>query len=150
MKISAIISACDGRENLFEKSLRTYCWQTLPKNDFEIIIVDDGNRNKLYDMCKTFKNKINFQYIKVDKAKSFYKCNSFTPALTNNIGFNNKIWLEKNCLGACNGFDFYHFGASIKDLGTRGFMFSKIEEPTVINALNQQWSKEWDAGTLVI
>lgn len=46
--------------------------------------------------------------------------------------------------------DFYHFGASIKDAGTRGFMFSRIEEPTVINALRDQWKKEWQASTIVV
>jgi hypothetical protein len=45
--------------------------------------------------------------------------------------------------------DFYHFGASIKDLGNRGFMFSLIEEPTVIAALKGQWNQEW-AGALVV
>lgn len=35
--------------------------------------------------------------------------------ITNNIGFNNKVWLEKNCLGACGGFDFYHFEGNIEN-----------------------------------
>jgi hypothetical protein len=39
--------------------------------------------------------------------------------------------------------DYYHFGASIKNLGNRGFMFSKIEEPTIIKALSAQWTQEW-------
>lgn len=39
--------------------------------------------------------------------------------------------------------DFYHFGASIKDLGNRGFMFSRIEEQKVINALCTELSQEW-------
>jgi hypothetical protein len=41
--------------------------------------------------------------------------------------------------------DFYHFGASIKDLGNRGFMFSRIEEPeltkTLLNNFQIEWSK---------
>ncbi|HEY3162531.1 MAG TPA: hypothetical protein VGJ78_26415 [Vicinamibacterales bacterium] len=39
--------------------------------------------------------------------------------------------------------DYYHFGASIKDLGKRGFMFSKIEEPAIISALSAQTSSVW-------
>jgi len=35
--------------------------------------------------------------------------------IANNIGFNNKVWLEKNCLGACGGFDFYHFEGNIEN-----------------------------------
>lgn len=39
--------------------------------------------------------------------------------------------------------DFYHFGASIKDLGHRGSMYSRIEEPEVIDALCRKLSQEW-------
>lgn len=39
--------------------------------------------------------------------------------------------------------DFYHFGASIKDVGNRGFMFSRIEEQEVIDALSAKWNQEW-------
>jgi hypothetical protein len=45
--------------------------------------------------------------------------------------------------------DFYHFGASIKDLGSRGFMFSMIEESFVIDALRQQFSQEWAKASVV-
>jgi len=41
----------------------------------------------------------------------------------------------------------YHFGASIKDLGNRGFMFSSIEEPLVISSLLKQWKEEWGKAT---
>lgn len=46
--------------------------------------------------------------------------------------------------------DFYHFGASIKDLGNRGFMFSLIEEPTVIAALQGQWNQEWARAIVAV
>lgn len=39
--------------------------------------------------------------------------------------------------------DFYHLGASIKDVGHRGFMFSRIEEKSVINSLRMEFSKVW-------
>ena len=46
--------------------------------------------------------------------------------------------------------DFYHFGASIKDLGHRGFMFSRIEEPEVIDGLRKKWIQEWQKATITI
>ena len=46
--------------------------------------------------------------------------------------------------------DFFHFGASIKDLGHRGFMFSLIEEPDVIKALSAKFNKVWSSATVVI
>lgn len=89
MKVSVVISACDNREKLFDRALHTYSKQTLPKDDFEIVMVDDAKRDDLLYLCKKYheKNGINFQYIKVDQSKSFYDVKSFTPALTNNVGF---------------------------------------------------------------
>ncbi len=46
--------------------------------------------------------------------------------------------------------DFYHFGASIRDLGHRGFMFSRIEEPEVIDGLRKKWIQEWQKATITI
>ncbi len=40
--------------------------------------------------------------------------------------------------------DFYHFGASIKDLGNRGFMFSRIEEPEIVKSLSAKLAQEWN------
>jgi len=39
--------------------------------------------------------------------------------------------------------NFYHFGASIKDLGHRGFMFSLIEEPEITKLLRERLVQEW-------
>lgn len=88
MKVSVIISACPNREILFERSLYTYTKQNFDKNNFEILLVDDGDNINLFNLCKEYnKNyKLKFQYIKVDKSKSFYPIESFTPALTNNVG----------------------------------------------------------------
>lgn len=46
--------------------------------------------------------------------------------------------------------DVYHFGASIKDLGHRGFMFSRVEEPDVIAAILAKYEKEWKGAVAII
>jgi len=46
--------------------------------------------------------------------------------------------------------DVYHFGASLKDLGTRGSMFSRIEEPLVIEVLRNQLADVWKDATVVV
>jgi hypothetical protein len=38
---------------------------------------------------------------------------------------------------------FYHFGASIKDAGKKGFMYSKLEEPSLQRTLWTQIEAEW-------
>jgi hypothetical protein len=44
----------------------------------------------------------------------------------------------------------YHFGASIKDVGHRGFMFSRVEEPEVVAALRQKYAQEWVAAKIAL
>lgn len=39
--------------------------------------------------------------------------------------------------------EFYHFGASLKDAGKKGFMFSKIEEPIVQQSLLKEFNTKW-------
>jgi hypothetical protein len=46
--------------------------------------------------------------------------------------------------------DFYHFGASIKDLGKRGFMFSRLEEPEMIETLRRKFSNEWSIAKVEV
>lgn len=46
--------------------------------------------------------------------------------------------------------DFYHFGASIKDLANRGFMFSRIQESSVVNALRNRYSTVWVSASVVL
>lgn len=89
MKVSVIISACPNREELFERSLYTYTKQAFSKEEFEILLVDDGDRRELFQLCKDFHKYygLRFQYIKIDPSKSSYPIKSFTPALTNNVGF---------------------------------------------------------------
>jgi hypothetical protein len=46
--------------------------------------------------------------------------------------------------------EFYHFGASIKDLGNKGFMFSRIEEPDVIATLRKKLGEAWATATTIV
>jgi len=46
--------------------------------------------------------------------------------------------------------DFYHLGASIEHLGRRGFMFSRIEEPIIIQSLSNGLAREWNNAKVEI
>ena len=46
--------------------------------------------------------------------------------------------------------EYYHLGASIKDLGNTTFMFSLLEEKEMITSLKDKWKVEWDKGEVVI
>jgi hypothetical protein len=45
---------------------------------------------------------------------------------------------------------FYHFGASLKDLGSRGSMFSRIEEPTIITSLRRLVADELAKAAVIV
>lgn len=45
---------------------------------------------------------------------------------------------------------FYHFGASIKDLGRQGFMFSRIEELKAIETLRKEFTQEWAKSKVAV
>jgi hypothetical protein len=44
----------------------------------------------------------------------------------------------------------YHFGASIKDLGKKTFMFSLIEEPDVVATIQAKITAEWSTATIEV
>jgi len=46
--------------------------------------------------------------------------------------------------------DFYHLGASVKDAGGKGTMFSRIEEPDVLTALDELIEGAWKAAKRLI
>lgn len=45
---------------------------------------------------------------------------------------------------------FYHLGASIKDLGRQGFMFSRIEELKAIETLRKEFTQEWAKSKVAV
>ncbi len=88
MKVSVIISMCDNRYEHFKRSLDSWCNQTMPKKDYELIIVDDANRKDIKDLCKEYSKKgLCFQYVRIDNAKSYFPIKTFIPVLSNNVGF---------------------------------------------------------------
>lgn len=46
--------------------------------------------------------------------------------------------------------DFYHLGASIKDAGGKVFMFSRFEEPEIIQTFKGKWNEAWGNGEQII
>jgi len=88
MKVSVVISVCDNREEMFRRSLDTWLKQTISLEEFELILVDDGARDEMYDLCKSYAQKgLQFQYIRIDNLKCDVPITTFTPVLSNNVGF---------------------------------------------------------------
>jgi glycosyltransferase involved in cell wall biosynthesis len=89
MKVSVVISACDNRIAMFGRALDTWASQTMPKQDFELLVVDDAQREDLRALCRerALADGLNILFIRIDKNRSVIPVKSFIPALTNNVGF---------------------------------------------------------------
>jgi len=88
IKVSVVISLYNRRE-FFNRTLMTYVKQTLPKEEFELIVMDDRSTEDILGLCKDYAQSygLRFQYISVDSSKGVIPQRGFTPALSNNIGF---------------------------------------------------------------
>ncbi len=56
-KISIVIPTFN-EEKYIGKLLTTLSWQTIPRSDYEIIIVDGGSRDRTLDICRKYADKI--------------------------------------------------------------------------------------------
>jgi glycosyltransferase involved in cell wall biosynthesis len=88
---NSVIISIQNRRDFLDRTLRTYARQTMPKSDFEIVIVDDNSQEDILGLCKMHAKEsgLQFQYIKMDTSKGAVPQKGFTPALSNNIGFKN-------------------------------------------------------------
>lgn len=86
---NSVIISMKNRKDFLDRTLYTYDNQTMPKSEFEIVIIDDGSEQDLLSVCKKHSelSGLQFQFIRVDSRKGAVPQRGWTPALTNNIGF---------------------------------------------------------------
>jgi hypothetical protein len=88
-----------NRTALFRRALETYMWQTLPPEDWEIVLVDDCSTEDVGDAYRHLLGRINLRHIRFDhKLHLLFKERNpgwklgdkedwvHTPALTTNLG----------------------------------------------------------------
>lgn len=97
--VSAVLSI-HNRSKLFRRALDGYLWQTLPRERWEIVLIDDMSTEDLSQTYSHLLGTINIRHVKVDHTKHpiFRAMNPswkpgqqanwyHTPCLTNNLGF---------------------------------------------------------------
>lgn len=108
--------------------------------DESILNLLTGKLEKIIVCILTNKKGCNSRFVELAKAfKKQYGCLSIR---TTDAFYDRFVIIDDK--------DFYHVGASIKDLGNKGFMFSKIEEPVVIEAIRTNFVNEWNKAVVVI
>ena len=80
VKVSVIVPTYN-RKNLLEYTLKSFINQTMNKNDYEVIVCDDGSNDNTFELVKNYIDKINIKYC-------FHKHDGFRAALTRNTGIN--------------------------------------------------------------
>lgn len=101
MKVSVVLSI-HNRLELTRRGLWSLCQQTLSKDLYELIFIDDMSSVDLRPLLLEYKGQLNIRHVKIDHTKhwSFRELNPdwdsgkgnfvnffHTPALSNNIGF---------------------------------------------------------------
>ena len=66
-RISVIIPT-HNRANILKVALRRLVSQSLPCDDFEVIIVDDGSTDQTPQLCAKFAERINLKHVRQEKA----------------------------------------------------------------------------------
>lgn len=100
MKVSICLSI-HNRSKLFGRALHSYLWQTLPPEEWELIVVDDLSTERLKDVYAPLIGKVNIRHVYFDHRRhDLWKRKNpdwtsgmnaienwyHTPALTTNLG----------------------------------------------------------------
>lgn len=148
MKLSLVISTYN-RTKLFDYVLRSLVYQTFPKDEMEIVVVDDGSTEDTLGLLKKWQPFVGCQikYIRIDSSKYTYiPIKYHTPALTNNIGFKK----SEGDVVVVHGNDVMHLGRDNLILGYNHALENKSVFGTVwecdkefINYLdtNPEWKR---------
>ncbi|WP_417559172.1 hypothetical protein [Mesoflavibacter zeaxanthinifaciens] len=118
--------------------------EIISKAKSEIILIDNYLDEKILEVlgsknpnvkCKILTLKRSLNNTLKAFIDAFNKQHKNLEAKTSSVFHDRFLILDKT--------DFYHFGASIKDAGNKGFMFSKIEEDFIKKQLMKEIEKEW-------
>ena len=89
-----------GNSHLLERSLHTYTNQDFPKEDFEIIIIDDNSPDDVWKILKPYEDKLNMKYIRLDHDYGMRGCT---------VGFNTAFrHAESDILAETTGETMFH------------------------------------------
>src|SRR5213075_3425225 len=65
--ISVIIPTFN-RSAMLADTLESFAAQSLPKNRYEVIVVDDGSKDATPDVCRAFASRIELKYLHIDNS----------------------------------------------------------------------------------
>jgi hypothetical protein len=100
----------------------------LKDNIGKIKIITSNKNSKTIQNLKLLLNSIDAQYQNVE--------------IRENNNFHDRFIIIDNNQA-------YHFGASLKDLGSKTFMFSNLNEPDLLATINSKFDNEWNTSNVI-
>lgn len=85
IKVSAVLSI-HNRSELFRRALGGYLWQTMPPNEWEIILVDDTSTEDLSLTYRHVIGRVNLTHVRIRGGKHPLFAGFHTPAISTNVG----------------------------------------------------------------
>ena len=110
----------------------------------EIILIDNYLNEKILELLASKNLNVNCKVLTLEKSlsaslntfiESFNKQNNNLEVKMTTAFHDRFVIIDRT--------NYYHFGASIKDAGKKGFMFSKIEQDFIKEGLIKQFESEW-------
>ena len=110
----------------------------------EIILIDNYLNEKILDLLASKNLDVSCKVLTLPKSltnslqtfiEAFNKQSKNLEVKTSTVFHDRFVIIDRT--------KFYHFGASIKDAGNKGFMFSKIEQDFIMQGLINQFEAEW-------
>lgn len=107
----------------------------------EVLTILSSKKSKDVEIKIITSNRSNKDFLKIAKTKFDKQYRNIQIKISENF-HDRFIFIDKNFL--------YHLGCSIKDVGYKVFMFSRIEDLEIKQLLEEKWVKEWDRSNNVI
>jgi hypothetical protein len=126
-----------------------YFREIINQSHSEIIIIDGYISDKILDMLTSKRENVVVKILTKQVSPSLQVYAERFKQQYSGLGIKTSSKFHDRFV-IIDDADFYHFGHSIKDLGNRGFMFSKIEEPFVIDKIREKFRETWSSSTSVI
>jgi hypothetical protein len=117
----------------------------ISKSSSEIILIDNYLNEKILDLIASKNKSVSCRILTHERSLSnslktfieaFNEQHGNLEVRTSSAFHDRFVVIDKTT--------FYHFGASIKDAGKKGFMFSKIEQDFIKESLLEKVEAEWN------
>lgn len=71
---ASVVIPTRNRAKLLDRVLSAYATQSIPKEDFEVVVVDDASTDETGSIVETYRHKLRSTYVKLDEHRHIAAC----------------------------------------------------------------------------